>query len=553
MEDAASTEPGALSGQEREQPLLCARCMAKLFVISAARAWKRRGTLLSCVAAWLLTSPGARAAHNVTLGWNPSVDPTAVGYAVYYGTNSGVYSSRVDAGANTTTTISNLEGGVTYYFAAVAYNTNKVESAFSNEISYQPPLSVSGTVAYYPLSYPASGLSATRVGDVTMLLGGGANQSGLTLSDGSYGWDGLIPGDGCCVAPVKSDDSLAADGVTVADLALIQRHILGISRLDSPYELLAADVNGSHDVTVADLALIQRLILGMTNTFPAGLWRFVPADYVFTDTNNPWDAPTNVSYASLTADSASLNFVAIKLGDVNDSWTPPVTGQGFVGKRTQTAPAGPQVVFSVGALAASPGSRVTVPVSVGGFGQVSSAQFTLSWDPAVLRYVGTGDYGLRGISDGSFGTARTGQGRLSFAWYDPRATGVTAPNGTAIFSVTFDVASSRSTGSALAFAATPTAPEVGVNFAEAGFTPRNGGVTVSYPAPLRVSAPSCRDGAFGLSVPTEQGRHYVLEATDSLSNPNWRAVQTIAGDGAVQSLTDPSTPATQRFYRVLVQ
>jgi Cohesin domain/Dockerin type I domain len=527
--------------------------MAKLFIIPAVRAWRRQGAFLSCVAAWLLISFGARGAHNVTLGWTASVDPTAVGYAVYYGTNSGVYASRVDAGANTTTTISNLEGGLTYYFVAVSYDTNKVESAFSNEISYQPPLSVGGTVAYYPLTYPMSGLSATRVGDATMLMGGGTNQSGLTLSDGGYGWDDLAPGDSCCVAAIKSDDSPTADGVTVADLALIQRHILGISRLDSPYKLLAADVNGSKDVTVADLALIQRLILGMTNSFPAGLWRFVPADYAFADTNNPWDAPTNVSYASLTADSANLNFVAIKLGDVNDSWTPPVTGQGFAGKRIQTAPAGPPVVFSIGRQVAPPGSRVTVPVRVERFSQVSSAQFTLSWDPAVLRYVGTGDYGLRGISDGSFGTAQTGQGRLSFAWYDPQATGVTAPNGAAIFSVSFDIAGPGSTGAALAFADTPTAPEVGVNFAAAAFTPRNGGVIVSYPVPLRVSAPSYRDGAFGMSVPTEQGRHYVLEATDSLSNPNWRAVRTIAGNGTFQSLTDPSAPASQRFYRVLAQ
>src|SRR5215831_8822276 len=71
--------------------------------------------------AWFAFSPAIRGGENVTVGWSPSPS-IVVGYAVYYGTMRGVYSNRVDAGTNMTCTISNLEEGITYYFAATAYD-----------------------------------------------------------------------------------------------------------------------------------------------------------------------------------------------------------------------------------------------------------------------------------------------------------------------------------------------------------------------------------------------------------------------------------------------
>jgi hypothetical protein len=75
-------------------------------------------------------------ASNITLGWNASASPNVAGYHVYYGTTSGIYPYKIDAGNATLVTISNLTVGVTYYVAATAYDANGDESPFSGEVSF---------------------------------------------------------------------------------------------------------------------------------------------------------------------------------------------------------------------------------------------------------------------------------------------------------------------------------------------------------------------------------------------------------------------------------
>ena len=53
------------------------------------------------------------AEQSVTLGWDPSSDPNAAGYNIYYGTESHKYTEKVSAGSGTTVTISGLIEGMT--------------------------------------------------------------------------------------------------------------------------------------------------------------------------------------------------------------------------------------------------------------------------------------------------------------------------------------------------------------------------------------------------------------------------------------------------------
>jgi len=88
------------------------------------------------------TLPAANAAQ-VTLAWDKSPESNIDGYRVHYGTSSGYYEQNVDVGNHTSCTISGLEEGTSYYFAATAYNTNNVESSLSEELAHtianQPP------------------------------------------------------------------------------------------------------------------------------------------------------------------------------------------------------------------------------------------------------------------------------------------------------------------------------------------------------------------------------------------------------------------------------
>src|SRR6185503_13837904 len=189
------------------------------------------------------------------------------------------------------------------------------------------------------------------------------------------------------------------------DISLIRRHILNIALLDSPYKLLAADVNGSRTVSTLDLTFIRRMILTPTNPLPTGLWRFVPSDYAFPNVQSPWDAPTNHAYSGLSADLGGQDFLAIKMGDVNNSWTPPVAPSDFAPAAARAAQgSGPDVLFQVSHHTNQPGDTVVTKVTARGLREVTSAQWTLAWDPAVLRFKTTADYALRGLATGNFGT-----------------------------------------------------------------------------------------------------------------------------------------------------
>src|SRR4029077_1415566 len=105
---------------------------------------------------------------DVTLAWDPDSDPSVVGYRLYSGTASGVYTQTTEAGSATSMVISNLAAGKTYYFAVTGYNSSAVESAFSNQISYTAPGSsptptptASPTAGPSPTPPPTSSPSAT--------------------------------------------------------------------------------------------------------------------------------------------------------------------------------------------------------------------------------------------------------------------------------------------------------------------------------------------------------------------------------------------------------
>jgi len=82
----------------------------------------------------------------VSLSWDASSgDPLVAGFKVYSGTASGVYTQSHDVGNTTTATESNLQDGVTYYFAVAAYDMLGAESPISGEVAYEDGSVVSGT------------------------------------------------------------------------------------------------------------------------------------------------------------------------------------------------------------------------------------------------------------------------------------------------------------------------------------------------------------------------------------------------------------------------
>ena len=78
-------------------------------------------------------------AETITLAWDNDSSQDISGHRIYYGTASGNYQYSIDAGNNTSCSISDLQAGETYYFAATTYNFSNIESDYSAELTYQVP------------------------------------------------------------------------------------------------------------------------------------------------------------------------------------------------------------------------------------------------------------------------------------------------------------------------------------------------------------------------------------------------------------------------------
>ena len=129
------------------------------------------GFLSLAVIALFIFSPHDAYSAQETLTWGAPTTNTdgtpltdLAGYKIYYGTASRSYSQIIDVGNVTTSTISSLNNGATYYFAVTAYDALGIESGYSNEVSKTTP-----SVQQYSLAITKSG---TGSGTVTSSTGG---------------------------------------------------------------------------------------------------------------------------------------------------------------------------------------------------------------------------------------------------------------------------------------------------------------------------------------------------------------------------------------------
>ncbi|MCK6691053.1 MAG: T9SS type A sorting domain-containing protein, partial [Thermoanaerobaculia bacterium] len=120
------------------------------------------------------------------------------------------------------------------------------------------------------------------------------------------------------ITPSKENDPL--NGVSTFDLVLINKHILGLAPLNSPFKMIAADANNSRSITTFDIIELRKLILGVSADFPDNTsWRFIDKSYKFPNPLNPFEEvfPEIRVIANPANNTLNPDFVAVKVGDVN--------------------------------------------------------------------------------------------------------------------------------------------------------------------------------------------------------------------------------------------
>lgn len=110
------------------------------------------------------------------------------------------------------------------------------------------------------------------------------------------------------------------EGVNTLDFTLIQRHVLGIEQLGSPYKLIAADINNDTRINAVDMKELRSLILRKSDKLTNNLsWRFIDASEEIANPQNPWPFKEAVSVVANQGDQMENNLIAIKVGDVDNS------------------------------------------------------------------------------------------------------------------------------------------------------------------------------------------------------------------------------------------
>jgi hypothetical protein len=248
------------------------------------------------------------------------------------------------------------------------------------------------------------------VEDVSIELNGNMTSSTMTAQTGDYNFASVPTGYDYSVTPQLDQNPL--NGVTTYDLLLLNRHILGIMPLSTPYKMIAADVNKTGTITVSDIVELRKVILHIEPTFPNNTsWRFVDAAYSFPNPQNPFSPafPEVCNINDLASNSPHPNFVGVKIGDLNGSAAP----NGFAAGNEERS-MGSEFEMTTPDREVKAGETVTVDFSAN-LENMLAYQFTLNFDRQALEFVEMNP-GTK-VAAENFGLALLNEGAITMSWF----------------------------------------------------------------------------------------------------------------------------------------
>ena len=266
-----------------------------------------------------------------------------------------------------------------------------------------------------PMTATVSGNLRTEEDEMVALAqvnveGGSSNQM-TTTDDGFYFFD-LEMAQNYSIEPNRNDDPL--NGVTTYDLILLGQHLLDINSLDSPYKIIAADVNESGHISSLDMIELRRLILQIDDEFSTGKsWTFVDASYEFPQPTNPFAStfPTVYNINNL-ATNEIVDFVAIKLGDLNATANPNELQAG------DSRSSNGSLKINLENQQLKAGQIYEIEFKANDFKDVLGFQFTLDFATDYLELLDYQGSDLGSMSADNFGFNKATQGKLTVSWND---------------------------------------------------------------------------------------------------------------------------------------
>ena len=327
-------------------------------------------------------------------------------------------------------------------------------------------------------------------------------------SSGNYLCGPLAAGQTYTVTP--NYNSFDPEGISVLDLVGIARYNAGLNTApDSPYRIIAGDVDNSNSINNADEILLQQLILRESSTLPANFWQFVPEAFNFPNPEQPFSTfvPGSLTFPEIMASQNDQDFVAIRTGDVfmenNFPNEPPVTLD--------------PLFYLPDLVSCGAGEEIIVPLRVEDFANVHGFQFTLEYDPTVLSYLEPVSFGLPDFGPQNIGIGGTAEGHLTFVWYTADLTSANVlADGTAIVELKFFVNGADGTSTTLSLSSVRTPIQIlreNLSQANAGY--ELGSLSISNNSPIvlvdsEITDASCAgeaDGSIDVEVANGTGNY----------------------------------------------
>lgn len=257
----------------------------------------------------------------------------------------------------------------------------------------------------------------------------------MTNESGNYAFPAMPMGGSYSVSALKNDDYI--NGVSTLDLVMIQRHILELETLGSPYKMIAADINNDEDISASDLLVLRKLILGSITELPNnGSWRFIDANYTFADPTDPFgnNLPESIDIEVLDSDM-NIDFIAVKVGDINENATANLKDQSASSVRSEKS-----VSMKVANQNFEAGNLVVVPVTISEEMIATGIQFTIETGSG-LEFADVTSETIN-ISDDNIGFASLSEGVITLSWN--HAAGISLSDNEAVLEIVFNATNSGS-------------------------------------------------------------------------------------------------------------
>lgn len=256
--------------------------------------------------------------------------------------------------------------------------------------------------------------------DAIVHIGLGDNffwQYAMSDSDGSFSQE-AVSGLTYTIRPERNDNP--RNGVTTLDILLIQRHILGVSALDSPYKRIAADANNSGHISAIDLVDIRSVILGRQDGFTDNTsWRFIDSEYEFeADQPEGEDFPESRFIDALSEDGSHDEFIGVKIGDVNYSAAPNSAFRPIEVRSAKT------LEFVTDDITLIPGREYRIEFTASNFENIYGYQYTMIYRTDLIDFAGVDSEGALGLDESYYGLTMLERGMLTSSWNDDGAVSI---------------------------------------------------------------------------------------------------------------------------------